>query len=58
MSLMILKHSIPEAFRGTESKDITQAKSFLDEIEKHFAENDKVEMTSLLTSLMSMKYKG
>ncbi|KAH1063879.1 hypothetical protein J1N35_028866, partial [Gossypium stocksii] len=34
------------------------AKGFLDEIEKHFAKNDKVEMTSLLSSLMSMKYKG
>ncbi|KAK5785757.1 hypothetical protein PVK06_040374 [Gossypium arboreum] len=58
MSLMIMRHSIPEAFRGTESEEITQAKGFLDEIEKRFAKNDKVEMTSLLTSLMSMKYKG
>ncbi|XP_052876234.1 ruBisCO large subunit-binding protein subunit beta, chloroplastic-like [Gossypium arboreum] len=58
MSLMIMKHNIPEAFRGTESEEITLAKGFPDEIEKHFAKNDKVEMTSLLTSLMSMKYKG
>ncbi|XP_012461914.2 uncharacterized protein LOC105781942 [Gossypium raimondii] len=58
MSLMIMKHNILKAFRGTESKKITQAKGFLDEIEKRFAKNDKVEMTSLLTSLMSMKYKG
>ncbi|KAK5795287.1 hypothetical protein PVK06_036547 [Gossypium arboreum] len=58
ISLMIMKHNIPEAFRGTESKKITQAKGFLNEIEKLFAKNDKVEMTSLLTSLMSMKYKG
>ncbi|KAH1098868.1 hypothetical protein J1N35_015789 [Gossypium stocksii] len=58
MSLMIMKHSIPEAFRGIESEEITQAKCFLDEIKKRFAKNDKVEMTSLLTSLMSMKYKG
>ncbi|GMJ06062.1 hypothetical protein HRI_004275400 [Hibiscus trionum] len=58
MSLMIMKHSIPEAFRGTESEEITQAKSFLDDLEQHFAKNDKVEMTSLLNSLMSMKYKG
>ncbi|KAK5785756.1 hypothetical protein PVK06_040373 [Gossypium arboreum] len=56
MSLMIMKHSIPEAFRGTESKELTQAKGFLDEIEKRFANNDKVEMISLLTFLMSMKY--
>ncbi|KAK5771780.1 hypothetical protein PVK06_048022 [Gossypium arboreum] len=58
MSLMIMKHIIPEAFTGIESKEITQAKGFLNEIEKHFAKNDKVEMTSLLTSLMSIKYKG
>ncbi|KAH1098487.1 hypothetical protein J1N35_015408 [Gossypium stocksii] len=58
MSLMIMKHNILEAIRGTKSKKITQAKGFLYEIEKRFAKNDKVEMTSLLTSLMSMKYKG
>ncbi|XP_012483009.1 uncharacterized protein LOC105797608 [Gossypium raimondii] len=58
MSLMIMKHSILEAFRGTESEEITQAKGFLNEIEKRFAKNDKVEITSLLTSLMSMKYRG
>ncbi|GMI68260.1 hypothetical protein HRI_000495300 [Hibiscus trionum] len=50
--------SIPKAFRGTESEEITQAKSFLDDLEQRFAKNDKVEMTSLLNSLMSMKYKG
>ncbi|XP_012480868.1 uncharacterized protein LOC105795753 [Gossypium raimondii] len=58
MSLMILKYSIPEAFKGIESEEITQARGFLDEIEKRFAKNDKVEMTSLLTYLMFMKYKG
>lgn len=57
-SLMIMKHSILEAFRGIESEEITQAKSFLDEIEKCFAKNDKIEMTSLLNSLISMKYKS
>ncbi|KAL4282801.1 hypothetical protein GQ457_16G019510 [Hibiscus cannabinus] len=58
MSLMIMKHNIPETFRGTESEKITLAKDFLDNIEQRFAKNGKVEMTSLLTSLMSMKYKG
>ncbi|GMI64238.1 hypothetical protein HRI_000093100 [Hibiscus trionum] len=43
--------------RGTESEEINQDKSFLDDLEQRFAKNDKVEMTSLLTSLMSMKYK-
>ncbi|XP_012482949.1 uncharacterized protein LOC105797536 [Gossypium raimondii] len=58
MSLMIMKHNILEAFRGTEFEEITQAKGFLNEIEKCFAKNDKVGMTSLLTFLMFMKYKG
>ena len=37
MSIMIIKRGIPEVFRGTVSKDITTAKEFLAEIEKHFA---------------------
>ncbi|CAN1216839.1 hypothetical protein LINPERPRIM_LOCUS789, partial [Linum perenne] len=45
-------------FRGSKSDEITKAKDFLEEIEKRFAKNDKVEMTSLLSYLMSMKYKG
>ncbi|KAH1032737.1 hypothetical protein J1N35_044911 [Gossypium stocksii] len=53
-----MTRSIPKAFRGTESEKITQAKCFLNEIEKHFTKNNKVDMTPLLTSLMSMKYKG
>ncbi|KAH1122949.1 hypothetical protein J1N35_006109 [Gossypium stocksii] len=52
------KHNILKAFWGLGSKKITQAKRFLDEIEKCSAKNDKVEMTSLLTSLMFVKYKG
>ncbi|KAH1097570.1 hypothetical protein J1N35_014491 [Gossypium stocksii] len=58
MSLMIKKHNILEAFRGTKFEKITEAKCFLDEIEKHFAKNNKFEMTSFLNSLMSTKYKG
>ncbi|KAH1072468.1 hypothetical protein J1N35_024796 [Gossypium stocksii] len=53
-----MKHSILEAFRGTEFEKITQAKCFLDKTEKHFAKNNKIDMTSFLNSLMSMKYKG
>ncbi|KAK5786091.1 hypothetical protein PVK06_040718 [Gossypium arboreum] len=53
-----MKHNIPEAFMGTKYEEITQAKCFFDEIEKWFAKNDNAKMTSLLTSLMSMKYKG
>ncbi|KAH1046583.1 hypothetical protein J1N35_037367 [Gossypium stocksii] len=45
-----MKYSIPKAFRGTKSEEITQTKGFLDKIEKHFAKDDKVEITLLLTS--------
>ncbi|KAK5826012.1 hypothetical protein PVK06_020915 [Gossypium arboreum] len=58
MSLTDHEHNILEVFRGIESKEITQAKGFLNEIEKHFSKSDKVEMKSLLTSLMSVKSKG
>ncbi|GMJ01540.1 hypothetical protein HRI_003823200 [Hibiscus trionum] len=53
MSLMIMKHSIPEAFRGTESEEITQAKSFLDDLEQRFAKNDK--MFHLASKLKALK---
>ena len=58
MSLMIIKRDIPEAFRGAVSDEIILAKDFLAEIEKHFAKNDKEETSTLLTNLISMKYKG
>lgn len=57
MSLMIIKRGIPEAFRGT-MVDIDTAKGFLDEIEKCFAKNDKAETSTLLASLVSMRYTG
>ncbi|KAK5793436.1 hypothetical protein PVK06_034582 [Gossypium arboreum] len=37
MSLIIMRHNVPKAFKGTKSEEITQAKGFLDKIEKHFA---------------------
>ncbi|XP_042432677.1 uncharacterized protein LOC122019254 [Zingiber officinale] len=58
MILMIIKRSIPEIFRGTVSNSVTQAKEYLDEIEKRFAKSDKVETSTILKSLISMKYKG
>ena len=36
--------------------DITSAKEFLAEIEKHFAKSDKAEISTLLHNLISMKY--
>ena len=58
MSLMIIKRGIPEAFRGAISEGIESAKDFLAEIEKRFAKSDKAETSTILKSLISMKYKG
>ena len=58
MSLMIIKRGIPKAFRGAVSEEVTNAKDFLTEIEKRFVKNDKAETSTLLQSLISMKYKG
>ena len=52
MSLMIIKRGILEAFRGAVSDEITLAKNFLAEIEKHFAKNDKIETSTHLASLI------
>ncbi|KAL2516950.1 hypothetical protein Adt_13197 [Abeliophyllum distichum] len=58
MSLMIIKRGIPEAFRGAVSEEVTNAKEFLAEIEKRFTKNDKAETSTLLQSLISVKYKS
>ena len=57
MSLMILKHSIPEAIRGS-IPEKTQAKTFLDQITNRFAANEKVETNTILSKLVSMSNKG
>jgi len=57
MCLMIIRHSIPESFRGSIAES-ENAKKFLAQIEKYFAKNEKGEASSLLTSLTSMRYKG
>ncbi|KAL6335778.1 hypothetical protein AAG906_039541 [Vitis piasezkii] len=58
LSLMIMKRDIPEAFRGVVTDEVTNASDFLAEIQKRFAKNDKAETSTLLASLISMKYKG
>ncbi|XP_024027760.1 uncharacterized protein LOC21410770 [Morus notabilis] len=58
MCMMIMKKAIPEAFRGTVSNKITTAKEFLVDIEKRFVKNEKAEICTLLTSLISMRYRG
>ncbi|RVX08106.1 Retrovirus-related Pol polyprotein from transposon TNT 1-94 [Vitis vinifera] len=57
MSLMIMKHSIPKAIRGAIPEE-TQAKAFLDQIANRFAANEKVETSTILSKLVSMRYKG
>ena len=57
MCIMIMKHSIPEAFRGSISEG-ENAKRFIDENEQYFAKNEKAEMCNLLAKLIYMKYKG
>ena len=57
MSLMIMKHSIPEAIRGAIPEE-TRVKTFLDHIANQFAANEKVETSTILSKLVSMQYKG
>ena len=55
---MIIKCDILETFRGTVSRKITIAKEFLDGIERRFVKNDKAKTSTLLGSLVLMKYQG
>ncbi|KAI6684560.1 hypothetical protein NL676_030473 [Syzygium grande] len=58
MCMMIMKKAIPEAFRSTMSEKITTAKEFLTDIEKRFVKSEKAEIGTILTNLISMRYKG
>lgn len=58
MCLMIIKCSIPEAFKGVVSEGVTNVKDFLAKLEKRFAKGDKAETSTLLQRLISMKYRG
>ena len=57
MSLIIMKHSILESIRGAMPKE-TRAKTFLDQIANQFTANEKVETNTILSKLVSMRYKG
>ena len=57
MCLMIMKRSIPEAFRGFISEG-QGAKKFLEEIEQYFSKIEKMDRSNLLAKLISIKYKG
>jgi len=56
--LMIMKKSIPEAFRDTSSENIATAKEYLEDIQKRFTKNEKAEICTLLKNLTSIKYNG
>ncbi|KAL0427153.1 UNVERIFIED_CONTAM: hypothetical protein Slati_2890100 [Sesamum latifolium] len=58
MCVMIMKKSIPEAFRGTMSETLTKAKDFFAHIEKRFVKNEKAKICTLLTNLISKRYTG
>lgn len=58
MSLMIIKCDVLVVFRGTISKDITNVKKILIEIEKRFKKRNKAKTSSLLRNLISMKFQG
>nr|KYP69895.1 hypothetical protein KK1_009101 [Cajanus cajan] len=57
MCLMIMKRSVPEVFRGSISES-QNAKGFLDAIKQYFTSNEKANANSLLTKLISMRYKS
>ena len=57
MSLMIMKHSIPDTIRGAMLEN-ESAKSFLIQITYQFTGSEKVEMSTILSKLVSMRYKG
>ncbi|XP_047313887.1 uncharacterized protein LOC124917519 [Impatiens glandulifera] len=57
-SLMIIKRAIPNVFNGAVSEDTTNAKDYLAEIKKRFGKIDKTGTSTILKSLISMKYKG
>ncbi|KAL0375532.1 UNVERIFIED_CONTAM: hypothetical protein Scaly_0670800 [Sesamum calycinum] len=56
MCVMSRKKSIIETFRGTISETLTKAKDFLEHIEKRFVKNEKAEISTLLTNLISKRY--
>ena len=56
MSLMIIKHSIPDTIRGVVPKE-KNAKSFLSQIVDQFVRFEKVETSTISSKLVSMPYK-
>ncbi|PKU81665.1 hypothetical protein MA16_Dca019663 [Dendrobium catenatum] len=57
MSLMIMKYSIPYTIRGAMPEE-ENAKKFLSQIADRFVGSEKVETSTILSKLVSMRYKG
>ncbi|PKU76845.1 hypothetical protein MA16_Dca001451 [Dendrobium catenatum] len=57
MSLMIMKYSIPDTIRGAMPEE-ENAKKFLSQIVDRFVGSEKVETNTILSKLISMRYKG
>lgn len=57
MCLMMIKRSIPDLIRGSIGES-ESAKKFLETVEQLFAKNDKAEISSTLSKLISIVYKG
>ena len=57
MSLMIMKHSIPNTIRGAMYEE-ENVKSFLSQIVDRFVGFEKVETSTIFSKLVSMRYKG
>ena len=57
MSLMMIKRSIPEAYRGAMPEEELASK-FLANVESLFEKNEKAETSTLLRRFVALKYKG
>lgn len=57
ISLMVIRHSIPESIRGAILGE-ENAKSFFKQIANRFTTNEKVETIIILSKLISMWYQG
>ncbi|RVW70885.1 hypothetical protein CK203_061436 [Vitis vinifera] len=57
ISLMIMKHYIPNTIMGAMPEE-ENAKSFLSQIADQFIGSEKVETSTILSKLVSMRYKG
>ena len=57
MSLMIMKHSILDTIRGAIPEE-ENAEKFFSQMVYQFSSNEKVETSTILSKLISMRYKG